>query len=136
MRGDVPTVFEVFGASLAVAGIALILAPRLTRTEGLINARLIGDALAICAALLTAFYAYVYRGLAKNGTALESSSITFMTFSLGSVAMIAATCLIPTTISWEHLVALICLHSLASLYFARRFRVSRLPSHRNICRRW
>jgi Cys-tRNA(Pro)/Cys-tRNA(Cys) deacylase len=75
----------------------------LTRAENFVNARLIGDALAICAALLTAFYAYAYRELGKKGLALGSSSITFMTFSLGSVVLMAVACLVPATISWEAL---------------------------------
>jgi len=103
MRGDGPGILEILGACLAVAGIALILAPRLTRAENFVNARLIGDALAICAALLTAFYAYAYRELGKKGIALESSSITFMTFPLGSVVLMAVACLVPATISWEAL---------------------------------
>jgi DME family drug/metabolite transporter len=103
IRGDVPTVIEILGASLALAGIALILDPRLTRPEKFVNARLIGDAMAIGAALFTAFYAYVYRELAKNGVAPESSSITFMTFSLGSLVLSGLACLMPTTISWEAL---------------------------------
>jgi hypothetical protein len=43
--------FEVLGASLAVAGIALILTPRLILTERFVNARLTGDVLAICSAV-------------------------------------------------------------------------------------
>jgi drug/metabolite transporter (DMT)-like permease len=99
VRGDVPTVFEILGAGLAVAGIALILAPRLTLTESFVNARLIGDALAICAAVLTALYAYLYRQVAKNGVAPEPTSVTFMTFALGSGVLIGILCLVPTTIS-------------------------------------
>ena len=48
--------------------------------------------MAIGAALFTAFYAYVYGELAKNGVAVESSSITFMTFPLGSVVLSAVAC--------------------------------------------
>jgi drug/metabolite transporter (DMT)-like permease len=91
IRGDVPKVLEVLGAALAVMGIGFILAPRLALTEGAVNARLIGDTLAVCAALLTASYAYLYRQMAKNNAAPEPSSVTFMTFVLGS-SMLIATC--------------------------------------------
>jgi drug/metabolite transporter, DME family len=101
LRGDVPTVFEILGAGFAVAGIALILGPRLFLTASLANARLIGDALAICAALLTALYAYLYRQVAKNGVAPEPTSTTFLTFVLGSAVLIGTMCLVPATFSSE-----------------------------------
>ena len=93
--------FEVLGASLAVAGIALILAPRLILTERFVNARLTGDVLAICAAVLTALYAYLYRYVAKTDVAPEPTSVTIMTFALGSAVLIGILCLVPTTVSLE-----------------------------------
>jgi drug/metabolite transporter (DMT)-like permease len=101
IRGDVPMAFEVLGASLAVAGIALILAPRLILTERFVNARLTGDVLAICAAVLTALYAYLYRYVAKTDVAPEPTSVTIMTFALGSAVLIGILCLVPTTVSLE-----------------------------------
>ena len=89
MRGDVPATLELFGAGVAVTGIVLILGPRLTLTERLGNHRLAGDVLAICAAILTALYIYVHTQVARERRALEPSSVTFMTFALGSVALIA-----------------------------------------------
>jgi drug/metabolite transporter (DMT)-like permease len=59
MTGDDPMVFEMLGAGMAVVGISLILGPRLTPTETFAIDRLIGDVLAICAAVLTALYAYL-----------------------------------------------------------------------------
>ena len=93
--------FEVLGASLAVAGIALILAPRLILTERFVNARLTGDVLAICAAVLTALYAYLYRYVAKTDVPPEPTSVTIMTFALGSAVLIGILCLVPTTVSLE-----------------------------------
>jgi drug/metabolite transporter (DMT)-like permease len=101
LRGDVPTVFEILGAGFAVAGIALILGPRLFLPASLANARLIGDALGICAALLTALYAYLYRQVAKNGVAPEPTSVTFLTFVLGSAVLIGTMYLVPATFSSE-----------------------------------
>jgi drug/metabolite transporter (DMT)-like permease len=101
--GDVPKVLEVLGAGLAVAGIVLILAPRLALTEGVVNARLVGDLLAVCAASLTACYAYFYRQMAKCDAAPEPSSVTFITFALGSTVLIALVSMIPATVPAEAL---------------------------------
>jgi len=99
IRGDVPAALELLGAGLAVAGIALILGPRLTLPERFGDHRLLGDVLAICAALLTALYVYLYRHVANNRNAPEPTSVTFVTFALGSVALIAIGCVVPTTLS-------------------------------------
>ena len=101
VRGDAPTVLELLGAGLAVAGIALILGPRLTVAERFGSRRLLGDVLAICAAVLTALYVYLYRHLAKTRRAPEPTSVTLMTFVLGSVALAAIGWVVRTTISWE-----------------------------------
>ena len=66
IRGDVPARLELLGAGLAVAGIGLILGPRLTFAERFSNHRLVGDVLAICAAILTAVYICVYRQGART----------------------------------------------------------------------
>jgi drug/metabolite transporter (DMT)-like permease len=95
IRGDIPKVLEVLGAGLAVLGIGFILTPRLALTEGAVNARLMGDTLAVCAALLTASYAYLYRQMAKNDAAPEPASVTLMTFVLGSAVLITLAALIP-----------------------------------------
>jgi drug/metabolite transporter (DMT)-like permease len=54
--------------------------------------------LAVFAAVLTALYVYLYRQVAKNRMAPEPTSVTFMTFALGSVALIAIGCVVPPTI--------------------------------------
>jgi drug/metabolite transporter, DME family len=46
-------------------------------------------------------YAYLYRHVAKNGVAPERTSVTFMTFALGSVVLTGALCLVPKTFSSE-----------------------------------
>ena len=83
VRGDAPTLLELLAAGLAVAGIALILEPGLTVAAGFGNRRLLGDVLAICAAVLTGFYVYLYRHLVQNGRAPGPTSVTLMTFVLG-----------------------------------------------------
>ena len=57
--------------------------------------------LAICAAVLTALYAYLYRHVAKKDVAPEPTSVTFMIFALGSAVLIGILCLVPTTVSLE-----------------------------------
>jgi drug/metabolite transporter (DMT)-like permease len=47
VRGDAPTALELFGTGLAVAGIALILGPRLALAKRFGNRRLVGDVLAV-----------------------------------------------------------------------------------------
>ena len=134
IRGDVPKVLEVLGAGLAVAGIVLILAPSLALAERAVNARLIGDTLAVCAALLTASYAYLYRQMAENDAAPEPSSVTFMTFLLGSTILIALMSLIPAPIPADalrgsRLLLLIALSVLCTAVpsFAFAFASKRLP---------
>jgi drug/metabolite transporter, DME family len=53
IRGDAPTALELLGAGFAVAGITLVLGPRLTLAERFGNHRLVGDLLASGAAVLT-----------------------------------------------------------------------------------
>ena len=135
IRGDVPAALELLGAGLAVAGIALILGPRLTLAERVGSHRLIGDVLAICAAILTALYIHLYRQVATNLKALEPTSVTFMTFALGSVALIAVGSVVRTTISLRPLgganlliflgLAIFCT---AIPSFAFAFASERLPS--------
>jgi drug/metabolite transporter (DMT)-like permease len=134
IRGDAPKVLEVLGAALAVAGIVLILAPKLALTERAVNARLIGDTLAVCAALLTAGYAFLYRQMAKNDAAPEPSSVTFMTFLLGSTILIALMSLISAPIPADalrggNLLLLVTLSVLCTAVpsFAFAFASKRLP---------
>ena len=134
IRGDAPKVVEVLGASLAVTGIVFILAPKLALTERAVNARLIGDALAICGALLTASYTYLYRQMAQNGAAPEPSSVTFMTFALGTAPLIALVSRTPATTPADasqgrNLLLLFALSFLSTAIpsFAFAFASKRLP---------
>lgn len=89
LRGDHPSRQEVGGALLAVAGIALIMTPGLLGGATLHEARLHGDLLAICAALMTGVYAFYYRCLAQQQRAPDSIGVTVLTFALGSVILVA-----------------------------------------------
>jgi drug/metabolite transporter (DMT)-like permease len=135
IRGDAPTALELLGAGLAAAGIALVLGPRLTFAGHFGNPRLVGDVLAICAAVLTALYVYLYRHVANNLSAPDPTSVTFMTFALGSVALIAIGCLVPTnvslaTFSGTNLLIFVGLAILCTAIpsFAFAFASERLPS--------
>ncbi|HEU5245992.1 MAG TPA: EamA family transporter [Candidatus Udaeobacter sp.] len=99
LQGDAPTRLEIIGAILSVTGIALILAPRLTVMEGFAKAHLFGDALAICAAAMTALYAFTYRQLAIHDIAPEPTSLTFLTFLLGTAVLIGIVWLFSITVS-------------------------------------
>jgi drug/metabolite transporter, DME family len=103
LQGDVPTRLEIIGAIVSVTGIALILAPRLTLMEGFAKAHLFGDALAICAAALTALYAFLYRQLAIHDIAPEPTSVTFLTFLLGAAVLISIVLLFSIRVSVEDL---------------------------------
>ena len=127
------------GAGLAVAGIVLILAPRLALAERAVNARLIGDTLAVCAVLLTACDANLYRRMAKNDAAPEPSSVTFMTFVSGSTILLALMSLIPAPIPADALrgSSLLLLAALAKrreLLPARGKSPSATPSSRTLKR--
>ena len=52
---------------------------------------------------MTASYAYLYRHMAENGAAPEPSSVTFMTFVLGSAVLIALVSPIPAAIPTDAL---------------------------------
>ena len=133
--GDSPTALELLGSGVAVMGIGLILGPRLTIAQPFSNHRLLGDVFAICAAMLTALYIHIYRQRTRNGRALEPTSVTLMTFALGSIALVAVGCVLPRTISvapfsGANLPTLICLAILCTAIpsFAFAFASERLPS--------
>jgi drug/metabolite transporter (DMT)-like permease len=99
LQGDAPTRLEIIGVILSVTGIALILAPRPTVMEGFAKAHCFGDALAICAAAMTALYAFTYRQLAIHDIAPEPTSLTFLTFLLGTAVLIGIVWLFSITVS-------------------------------------
>jgi drug/metabolite transporter (DMT)-like permease len=90
LRGDRPAGNELAGALLAVAGMGVILAPRLSLADAVDaadHARLLGDSLAIGAAALTAGYAWLFRRLAARAIAPSALGVTFLTLLLGSVVL-------------------------------------------------
>jgi drug/metabolite transporter (DMT)-like permease len=102
VQGDVPTRLESIGAIVSAAGIALILAPRLTVLEGFAKAHLVGDALAMCAAAQTALYAFLYRQLANHDMAPEPTSVTLLTFALRAAVLISIVWLGSIPVSLDH----------------------------------
>ncbi len=81
---------EIGGALLAISGITIILFPKLSLPEGQSSQHLYGNIIAICAAALTAIYAYMYRILSESGRAPDSIGVTLLTFGIGSVALALA----------------------------------------------
>ena len=135
IRGEAPTFLEMLGAGLAVVGIAVILGPRLTLGDRFTPHGLAGDVLAICAAVLAAFYVYLYREVANQRMAPEPVNVTLMTFALGSIVLIPIVPAVPTAISWRtlssnNLLVLVGLGvfctAMPSFVFA--FAAQRLPS--------
>ena len=99
LRSDAPTRLEIIGAILAVTGIALVLAPWLTVMKGFATTHLFGDALALCAAAMTALYAFLYRHLRMHDIAPEPTGLTFLTFLLGAAVLIGIAWLFSITVS-------------------------------------
>lgn len=96
IRGDIPNHTEIAGALLAVAGIGLILAPRMSFAgDGPIH-HITGNILAVCAAGLTALYAYTYRILHERGAAPETIGVSLLTFTSGSVILVLMVSFAPT----------------------------------------
>lgn len=86
LRKDLPTHWEIAGALIALGGIATIMAPRL-QTSAAHGPHLAGDALALCAAVLTASYAFLSRIQTEKGNPLDSGGISVLTFLIGSVPL-------------------------------------------------
>ncbi|BBP03520.1 hypothetical protein TPL01_08470 [Sulfuriferula plumbiphila] len=100
VRGAIPDRAEIAGAVLAVAGITLILGSKMSFTGELPVHHLTGKLLAICAAGLAAFYAYMYRILAERGSAPETMGVAFLTFGLGGFILVLILGLVPTPSGW------------------------------------
>jgi drug/metabolite transporter, DME family len=96
IRGDIPNRTEIGGAMLAVAGIGLILVPGMSFAGSSSIHHLMGNMLAVCAAGLTALYAYTYRILHERGVAPETIGVSLLTFSLGSIILVLMASLAPT----------------------------------------
>ena len=88
-----PSRAAVRGALLATGGIAVTLSPGISLAETATPQHLLGDVLALCAAVLTAIYAHSYQRLSRKGVSLDATVVTFLTFLLGGLGagLIAAT---------------------------------------------
>ena len=103
VRGDRPTMTEMGGALVAVAGIALILVPKIFYSGSMPIQHLTGNVLAICAAGLAAFYAYMYRMLAERGVAPDTMGVSLLTFVLGGAILALWVGLTPAPAGWNML---------------------------------
>jgi drug/metabolite transporter (DMT)-like permease len=95
IRGERSTRMEIGGAVLAAGGIALILVPQMSFAGDRSVPHFYGNLIAMCAAALTAIYAYLYRILAERGRAPETGGIALLTFAIGSAILVGAVSLTP-----------------------------------------
>ena len=102
-RGDIPTRTEIGGALLAMTGIAIILAPKMSFAGGMQIYHLTGNVLAMCAAGLTAFYAYMYRILSVRGAAPETMGVSLLTFAMGGIILSLMAGLVRAPSGWDTL---------------------------------
>jgi len=102
-RGDPASRAEIGGALLAMCGMALILVPKISVGSGQSTQHLLGDLIALCAAGLTAVYAYTYQIVALRGTAPETSGVSVLTFAMGSVIFCVMALLVPSPAGLENL---------------------------------
>ena len=99
VQGNPPARSEIAGALLAIGGMALILAPKMSfsgTTSTPLAHHLYGDSCALGAAALAAFYASTYRALSEQGRAPEASGVSALTFAIGSVILISMLALTQT----------------------------------------
>ncbi|WP_340678837.1 DMT family transporter [Paraglaciecola sp.] len=87
--GTKPAMREVAGALLALAGMLVIMLPKITVSGQLSTQQVLGDIAAITAALMTALYAFAYKILAEQGKAPEASGVALLTFAVGSFVLAA-----------------------------------------------
>jgi DME family drug/metabolite transporter len=87
--GKKPAIREVAGALLALAGMLVVMLPKITVSGQLSMQQVLGDIAAITAALMTALYAFAYKVLAEQGKAPEASGVALLTFAVGSVVLAA-----------------------------------------------
>lgn len=99
LRKDLPTRREIAGALIALGGIATVMAPRL-QTSAAHGPHLAGDALALCAAVLTASYAFLSRVQAEKGNPLDSGGTSVLTFLFGSVLLGILSAMRPGESAW------------------------------------
>lgn len=92
---------ESLGILLAVLGISFILAPNLSTTATDAISRLLGDGLALVAALLLAAYAFRFRLLSQRDRAPDEKTVTILTLALGSIFPWLITAIIPNAIKTQ-----------------------------------
>ena len=88
-RGETVRTGERWGTALALAGVAVILVPGLLDGTEAGRTRVLGDSLALGAALGMAAYSIAYSRLRASGRAPEPLAVTALTFALGAVAATA-----------------------------------------------
>ena len=103
IRGELSSRAEIIGALLAVGGIALILFPKMSFAGNQAMLHVFGNLLAMCAAFLTATYAYLYRVLVERGRVPEASGVSLLTFLLGGLMMSLGAVFVPTPTGLNHL---------------------------------
>jgi len=85
LLGLKPTKMEMSGALLSIMGIVYIMAPTISLNNAVSTEHLYGNIIAICAAALTAIYAFVYRRLDGKKSIPSPMGVSLLTFLLGSV---------------------------------------------------
>lgn len=83
LGGDRPARGELIGALIALAGIGVIMLPRLSQGAGASTHHLSGDLLALAAAAATAWYAFSYRRVAVSGAAPDIGGVMLLTLIAG-----------------------------------------------------
>lgn len=96
LHGDTPSNVEISGALLALGGITLILLPKMSFVGELQTPHIVGNLLAVCAAGLTALYAYLYRIAADRGRAPEVMALSLLTFAAGGFVLMLIAVVAPT----------------------------------------
>jgi drug/metabolite transporter (DMT)-like permease len=87
IRGESSSRAEISGALLAICGIAIILVPQISFAGAQSRQHFYGNIIAICAAALTAVYAYTYRILAERERSPESIGVSLLTFAIGGLTL-------------------------------------------------
>jgi drug/metabolite transporter (DMT)-like permease len=92
---------EELGALLAFAGVVVVLLPTLSFAAGS-GLRLLGDGIALFAAMVIAAYAGYFRMLGERGAAPDTLRVSLLVFAVGGVlvGVVAAGLERPWTVDW------------------------------------
>lgn len=85
---------EKIGAAMAMFGVALVLAPKLSTSGGISGARLLGIALAILSAAASAHYTKLSSASRKNGDKFDPVAISVIAFAIGAALPLTASALL------------------------------------------